>query len=57
MHCDEPHFGFDGHKGYSTPEHLAALTEHGPGRHHRMDFAPVPRRARVRRQASSCNFS
>jgi len=40
MHCDEPHFGFDGHKGYSTPEHFDALLQHGPGRHHRMDFAP-----------------
>src|SRR5688572_5120491 len=40
MHCDEPLFGFDGHKGYSTPEHLEALVTHGPGRHHRMDFAP-----------------
>jgi ribonuclease HII len=40
MHCEEPDYGFDGHKGYSTPEHLAALTAHGPGRHHRMDFQP-----------------
>ncbi|MBN9311283.1 MAG: ribonuclease HII [Devosia sp.] len=40
MHCEEPHFGFDSHKGYAAPMHLAALTEHGPGRHHRMDFAP-----------------
>jgi ribonuclease HII len=40
MHCDEPNYGFDGHKGYSTPEHLLALTEHGPSRHHRLGFAP-----------------
>jgi ribonuclease HII len=40
MHCEEPHFGFDGHKGYSAPAHFAALDEHGPGRYHRMDFAP-----------------
>jgi len=40
MHCEEPQFGFDSHKGYAAPQHLAALTAHGPGRHHRMDFAP-----------------
>ena len=40
MHRDAPDFGFHGHKGYGTPEHLAALDRHGPCRHHRMDFAP-----------------
>ena len=48
MHCEEPHFGFDAHKGYSTPEHLAALTQRGPGRHHRMDFAPCIEAQRLR---------
>lgn len=48
MHCDEPDFGFSGHKGYSTPEHLAALSLYGPGRHHRMDFAPCAEAMRVR---------
>lgn len=46
MHDDEPHYGFEGHKGYSTPEHLEALVRHGPGRHHRMDFAPCAEAAR-----------
>ena len=41
MDCDAPHFGFAGHKGYSTAAHLAALDRHGPCRHHRNDFAPV----------------
>ncbi|HEY4201087.1 MAG TPA: ribonuclease HII [Devosiaceae bacterium] len=41
MHRDAPNFGFAGHKGYSTPEHLAALDRHGPCRHHRAAFAPV----------------
>jgi ribonuclease HII len=27
--------------GYSTPEHLAALTTHGPCVLHRRSFAPV----------------
>jgi ribonuclease HII len=40
MHDDAPDFGFAGHKGYATPEHLDALVRHGPCRHHRMDFAP-----------------
>jgi ribonuclease HII len=40
MHCEEPQFGFDSHKGYSAPSHFAALDSHGPGRYHRMDFAP-----------------
>jgi len=41
MDCDAPHFGFAGHKGYSTPQHMRALIEHGPCRHHREEFAPV----------------
>jgi ribonuclease HII len=41
MHCDAPHFGFGSHKGYSTPQHMRALRDHGPCRHHREDFAPV----------------
>lgn len=41
MDCDAPHWGFGGHKGYSTPQHMRALVEHGPCRHHREEFAPV----------------
>ncbi|WP_108395636.1 ribonuclease HII [Devosia submarina] len=41
MDCDAPDFGFGGHKGYSTPQHMKALSEHGPCRHHREAFAPV----------------
>ncbi|WP_108462032.1 ribonuclease HII [Devosia naphthalenivorans] len=41
MDCDAPHFGFAGHKGYSTPQHMKALVAHGPCRHHREEFAPV----------------
>jgi len=36
-----PRYGFDRHKGYSTPEHLQALQEHGPCEQHRRSFAPV----------------
>jgi ribonuclease HII len=48
MHGEEPDYGFASHKGYSTPEHLTALSALGPGRHHRMDFAPCIEAARVR---------
>lgn len=41
LHLEHPQYGFDGHKGYATPEHLAALKEHGVCRHHRRSFAPV----------------
>ena len=40
MHCEEPQFGFASHKGYSASAHFRALETHGPGRYHRMGFAP-----------------
>jgi ribonuclease HII len=36
-----PNYGFGQHMGYSTPYHLAALSEHGPCPHHRRSFEPV----------------
>jgi len=36
-----PHYGFEIHKGYPTPKHLAALKQHGPCPQHRRSFAPV----------------
>lgn len=51
MDCDGPGFGFAGHKGYGTAEHIAALNRHGPGRHHRMDFAPCAEAALARTRA------
>jgi ribonuclease HII len=41
LHAAHPAYGFDKHKGYPTPEHLAALAEHGPCAAHRRSFAPV----------------
>ena len=41
MHETYPAYGFATHKGYPTPEHLAALREHGPSPWHRLSFAPV----------------
>ena len=36
-----PGYGFASHKGYSTPEHLAALKALGPCEIHRRSFEPV----------------
>ncbi len=33
-----PHYGFAGHKGYATPQHIAALESHGPCVEHRRGF-------------------
>ena len=41
LHGQHPEYGFDGHKGYGTPAHLAALRTHGPCPQHRRSFAPV----------------
>ncbi|MGA9795426.1 MAG: ribonuclease HII [Rhizomicrobium sp.] len=41
LHEEYPHYGWSQNKGYSTPRHLAALSQHGPCSHHRRSFAPV----------------
>jgi ribonuclease HII len=41
LHDEHPQYGFDSHKGYPTPDHLAALRDHGACAHHRRSFAPV----------------
>jgi ribonuclease HII len=41
LHQQHPEYGFDGHKGYPTPLHLAALRTHGACVQHRRSFAPV----------------
>jgi ribonuclease HII len=41
LHARHPQYGFDGHKGYPTPAHLAALHAHGACPQHRRSFAPV----------------
>lgn len=41
LHARYPRYGFDVHKGYPTPAHLAALARHGPCPQHRRSFAPV----------------
>ena len=41
LHAEYPEYGFDSHFGYPTPQHFAALEQHGPTPHHRRSFAPV----------------
>lgn len=38
---DHPHYGWERNAGYGTPEHLAALRQHGATPLHRRSFAPV----------------
>ena len=41
LHENFPQYGFAGHKGYPTAQHLAALKLNGPCPQHRRSFAPV----------------
>lgn len=38
LHESFPHYGFDSHVGYGTPQHLKAIREHGPCVHHRRNW-------------------
>jgi len=51
LHRQHPQYGFDRHKGYACPAHLAALNKHGPCPHHRRSFAPVQRAEHGNRQS------
>jgi ribonuclease HII len=41
LHEDYPEYGFNRHKGYSTPSHMRALARHGPSPEHRRSFVNV----------------
>ena len=41
LDAEFPEYGFGEHKGYCTPVHDAALTEHGPSAVHRFSFVNV----------------
>ncbi|MBO9644604.1 MAG: ribonuclease HII [Pseudacidovorax sp.] len=47
LHDEFPQYGFATHKGYGTPEHLAALRQHGACVHHRRSFSPVAQALQV----------
>ncbi len=48
-----PGYGLARHKGYCTPQHLAALLQLGPAAAHRRSFAPVAQALRALAQAAS----
>jgi len=48
-----PGYGFHSHKGYSAPEHFAALDRLGPCAIHRRSFAPIAERLGLRPQAAA----
>ncbi|VGO16580.1 Ribonuclease HII [Pontiella desulfatans] len=41
LDAEYPEYGFAGHKGYGTRQHLAALKKHGATPAHRQSFRPV----------------
>jgi ribonuclease HII len=45
LHEQFPQYAFASHKGYCTPEHDAALGEHGPCEEHRFSFVNVRKAA------------
>ena len=52
LHARFPAYEFDKHKGYSTPEHMAALKQHGPCQEHRFSYVNV-RGALIRQDLSA----
>jgi ribonuclease HII len=40
---EHPTYGFARNRGYASPEHVAALAEHGPCPLHRLSWAPIAR--------------
>jgi ribonuclease HII len=51
LDAEFPAYDFAQHKGYSTPEHMAALAEHGPCAEHRFSYVNV--RAALREEVAS----
>ena len=47
LHAEDPRFGFDRHKGYATPQHLAAIGRYGAAPAHRRSFRPFSPSARM----------
>ncbi len=58
VECDThyPEYGFAGHKGYGSPDHMAALRTHGPCPLHRRSFAPVAELVQPPRSAAYASF-
>ncbi len=41
LHEQHPQYGFHQHAGYGTKQHLEALEQYGPTKHHRKSFEPI----------------
>jgi ribonuclease HII len=41
LHERDGRYGYERHKGYATPEHLAALERYGYSPQHRRSFRPA----------------
>lgn len=41
LHTAFPSYNWASNAGYGTPDHLAAINDHGPCPHHRKSFAPI----------------
>ena len=52
-----PDYGFAGHKGYGSPDHLEALRLHGPSPLHRRSFAPVAQLLGPKRSEAYLSFA
>jgi ribonuclease HII len=53
LHAQYPQYGFDGHKGYGTAVHMAALRTHGACPEHRVSYAPVREAIRAATEAAA----
>lgn len=53
LEAQHPGYGFAGHKGYGSAEHIAALYRLGPSPIHRLSFAPVRDALEARRTGRS----
>lgn len=56
LHDEWPQYEFARHKGYVTPEHAAALAEHGPSAVHRRSYINVRRAIRPARPGDNESF-
>ena len=52
-----PDYGFAGHKGYGSPDHLEALRLNGPCKLHRHSFAPVAQLLGPKRSEAYMSFA
>jgi ribonuclease HII len=53
LDLDYPGYGFSGHKGYGTKQHMAAIKELGPSPIHRQSFEPIKSMLAVEQLAMS----